>query len=351
MKNKINFKLVNACLILAFVCLAYLIKDLWIGIVGKILAIIFPFLIGFAIAYALHPLCRKLQSIGVNKWLSIIVVLLITFGLVISLVILVVPMLYSQIVLFLGNISIFISDISTKYSVDLGSLQSYISNISSELMKNLGTYVSNGAINIVNTSISFVADLVVVVFAAVYMLIYMDKIREFIKSNLKRKKKKTYNYIKRLDKETTSYFTGMGMNMLIQLIEYTLLFFLIGHPNYLILGLLAAVTNIIPYFGALIVNILALLIASVISTKLFILTLIVCLVCPQIDGYVIGPKVYGKTNKLNPLINIFAVFAGGILGGFWGVVMSIPITIILIATYKYFKSDIDNKIEKIKEKA
>ena len=125
---------------------------------------------------------------------------------------------------------------------------------------------------------------------------------------------------------------------------------MIGHPNYLILGILAAVTTIIPYFGALLVNILAVIIASVVSTKLLILTVIVCLVCPNIDGYIIGPKVYGKTNQLPALVNIFAVFAGGILGGFWGIVVSLPVAIILIATYKFFKEDINQRLVTIKEK-
>ena len=135
--------------------------------------------------------------------------------------------------------------------------------------------------------------------------------------------------------------------MLIQFIEYTIVFALIGHPNYLVLSILASVTTIIPYFGGLLVNILAVIIASVISPKLLILTLIVCVVCPSIDGYIIGPKVYGKTNQLPALVNIFAVFAGGILGGFWGIVISLPITIILITTYKFFREDINNKIETI----
>ena len=95
---------------------------------------------------------------------------------------------------------------------------------------------------------------------------------------------------------------------------------------------------------------MALIIASVISTKLFILTLIVCIICPNIDGYIIGPRVYGKTNKLHPLVNIFAVFAGGILGGFWGIVVSLPIAIIVLATIKFFKKDIDNTIGVIKDR-
>ena len=178
----------------------------------------------------------------------------------------------------------------------------------------------------------------------------MEDIRKNIKKKLKSKKNRSYNYIKRLDCEVNNYFSGLLKNILIQFFEYTIVFFLIGHPNYLILGILAAVTTIIPYFGGLVINILALVIASVVSTKLFVLTLIVCIVCPNIDGYIIGPKVYGKTNKLHPLVNIFAVFAGGILGGFWGIVVSLPIAIIIIATYKFFKEDINNKLVVIKDK-
>ena len=163
-------------------------------------------------------------------------------------------------------------------------------------------------------------------------------------------KKRIFAYVKRLDIEINNYFVGLLKNILIQFFEYTIVFFLIGHPNYLILGILAAVTTIIPYFGGLVINILALVIASVISTKLFILTLIVCIICPNIDGYIIGPKVYGKTNKLHPLVNIFAVFAGGILGGFWGILMSLPIAIIIIATIKFFKEDINNKLIVVMDK-
>ena len=100
----------------------------------------------------------------------------------------------------------------------------------------------------------------------------------------------------------------------------------------------------------MIVSRLFLLISSVISSQLFWLTLIVCLICPQVDSYIIAPKVYDKTNNLHPLISIFAVFAGGILGGFLGIVISVPIAIIIISTLKFFRSDIDTKIEEIKEK-
>lgn len=347
--NKINFRLVNLALLTIIVFLIYSIRGLWLGFVGKIFEIIAPFLLGFAFAYALYPLRKKLEAKGFPKLLAIFTVCFATIGTLILLVILVVPMLYDQILLFLSNLSVFIADFSSKYDLNLGVLQKSISEISSNVISNLGSSISDGAVNIVSTGISMVTNLIVIICVGIYLIFDMDRIREYVKDNLKRHKR-AYLYIKRLDMEITNYFTGIGMNMIIQCIEYTVVFFLIGHPNFLILGLLAGVTNIIPYFGAFIINVLAVLIASVVSTKLFILTIVVCLVCPNIDGYIIGPKVYGKTNQLHPLINIFAVFAGGILGGFWGILLSLPIAIVLIATYKFFQDDINGKIVNLKEK-
>lgn len=138
--------------------------------------------------------------------------------------------------------------------------------------------------------------------------------------------------------------------MIIQFFEYTFLFLIIGHPNFLLLGVLACVTTVIPYFGGLFTNVIALLIASVISPKLFILTLIVTLLFPNIDGYIISPKIYGKTNQLAPLLTIFVVFAGGALLGFTGIVIAVPLTIIISAIIRAYKVEISKKISNIKEK-
>lgn len=348
-KNKINYKLINILLVILIISLLYWISGLWVGIFEKVLAILFPFILGFAIAYALYPIQKKLINCGFPKWLSVGIIYFILIGFIVLMGMLVVPMFYDQSVLFLSNISAVITDISSKYELDLGLLQTSISDISSDFIKEIGSHISDGAITIVNTSISVVTNLIIVVIVSVYFLYDMSNIREGFKRRLENKKR-IFAYVKRLDIEINNYFVGLLKNILIQFFEYTIVFFLIGHPNYLILGILAAVTTIIPYFGGLVINILALVIASVISTKLFILTLIVCIICPNIDGYIIGPKVYGKTNKLHPLVNIFAVFAGGILGGFWGILMSLPIAIIIIATIKFFKEDINNKLIVVMDK-
>ncbi len=349
-KNQIDYKILNLLMMVATICLLYWVSGLWIGILNKLVSVFLPFLLAFVIAYALYPFVQKLVQCGFPKWLAVFVVVFVLVGFLALILVLFVPMLYDQVVLFLSNISAFITDVSSKYELDLGVLQSSFGTISTDVIKTLGQYLSDGAINIVNTSISVLTTLLITAIVSVYILWDMDVIREFVKRRLKSRKDRSYAYVKMLDSGISGYFTGLGLNIIIQLFEYTLVFKLIGHPNYLILGILAAVTTIIPYFGGLIINVIACLIASVISVRLFIFTLIVCLVCPNIDGYIVSPRVYGKTNQLHPLINIFAVFAGGILAGFWGIVVSLPVAIILLTTYRFFKEDISDKLVEMKEK-
>ena len=74
------------------------------------------------------------------------------------------------------------------------------------------------------------------------------------------------------------------------------------------------------------------------------------LIFPQIDGYLIAPKIYGKTNKVPALLTIFAVFAGGVLGGFIGIVIALPLTIIIQTIYKNYDEEISEKINNLKKK-
>ena len=109
------------------------------------------------------------------------------------------------------------------------------------------------------------------------------------------------------------------------------------------------VANLIPYFGGMINNVVAAVTAFVISPALFVKTLIVFAVLSMVDGYIINPLVYGKTNKVPPLVTIISVFVGGALFGIVGIIISLPLAIIIITTFKYFKEDMIEKIEDFKE--
>lgn len=348
--KRINYKYVNFLLILLIIYVLFLMRGLWGGAFLKLLTVLKPFIIAFAIAYALYPLEKWLISKKIPKSLSVTIIVVFTVLFLAIIIYSLIPLFTEQLISFFSSIMTFLGDISNKFDINIDPIKTTLSDIFNKFSKEIGNYISNGAINIVNASINFISNFVIIFVSTIYFLIDMDKIRDNVEAYFSKKKKKTYKLIKEIDYETTQYFKGLSLSLVIQFFEYTILFYLIGHPNFLLLGVLSSISSLIPYFGGLVTNLIALMIASVISPKLLILTLIIAIVFPNIDGYIISPKIYGKTNNISPLLTIFAVFAGGVLGGFMGILIALPLTIILRTIFNHYKGDITKKIGNIKEK-
>jgi predicted PurR-regulated permease PerM len=331
-------------------------KDLWLGILTKILNVLLPFVIAFAIAYVLHPLYKKIQSKGVPAPAAIVIICLalITFiGFILWLLIPnLLPMIFDQATSLFSALIKFIQDMSVKYDVNLAGLKDGVSQIATRFTTGIGENISDGFISIINQSLSIISKTVIILIVAIYFLSDMDKIRDDLENFLKhRKNKKTLRYVRTIDNAIHNYVNAFALYALIIFIQYTTVFYLIGHPHFLLLGLLSAVGTIIPYFGGIITNIVAIVTASVINSQLLILTVIVALIFPNIDGYFTSPKIFNKSNQLPALLSIFAVFAGGVIYGAVGIILALPITIILLTTYKFYQSEINSSIDKIKKKA
>ncbi len=346
LKKNINFKLINLALIALIVFLVYRTGNLWIGILGKVLEIVLPFLFAFGIAYALYPFLEKMMSKKIPKWAGIAIILLAILLLAGLVVYLVSTVMFSQLTSLFNSIIEFISSIKNT-SFDFAGLEENLSDIFKNILNSFGNYVSNGAINLIDTSVGLISKIFIVFAAFIYFLIDMQDIRREIKEFFMKKSSKTYSYVKTLDTQMKKFLTGLVQIMFITLIEYTLAYTIIGHPNAILLGFLAAVANLIPFFGGIGVNIIASITAFVVSPSLFIRTFITFAILSSVDSYVINPTVYGKTNKMHPLFTIIALFAGGKLFGLLGVFISFPLTILVVTTYKYYKNDIARNIKKV----
>ena len=264
----------------------------------------------------------------------------------------VVPLLYDQIILLGKNIIEVFDNFSTNFNLNIGSFEIKLTDYLNDIAKDLGTFASSTTMGILSSSINFTGKFIVGFVGFVYFLADMDKIRHGFREILSSISKRLVSYIKCMDVEISNYLKGLEIFMVIQLFEYSLLFLIIGHPNWLVLGILACVTTVIPYFGGLITNVIAIILATVISPKLLILTIattVICLIFPQLDGYLISPKIYGKTNSVNPLITIMVVSVGGTLKGMVGIVVALPIYLLIRTTYNFFKKDLQKGMKAVKE--
>ena len=342
-------RLLNILILVGIIYLLFLMRDLWVGVFIKLLAIFKPFIIGFVLAYAFYPFLKFMQR-KLPKWLGVLIILLIVLGIIAYIVINIIPVFTNELADLLSGLMQFIKDIDKKFGVDLTGLEDGLVLTFNKISKEFTNDIAVTGGKIINASINLISNFVISLVAFIYLLVDMDKIREKVKKYFKLKNKKTYNLVKEIDTSCTAYFRGLFINVLIQFIEYTLLYRIIGHPNFLLLGIIAAFSPLIPYFGGILMNLVAIITASVISPQLLVLSLIIMLIFPQIDGYLISPKIYGKTNKVPALLTIFAVFAGGVLGGFIGIVIALPITIIIQTIYKNYDDEISTKISNLKEK-
>jgi len=114
---------------------------------------------------------------------------------------------------------------------------------------------------------------------------------------------------------------------------------ILGVDFPLLLGILSGVTNLIPYFGAFLGGIPAVVIALSQSFRLAIYMAIAILIVQQIEGNIITPRIIGNKLGMHPLLIVFALLSGEKLLGIWGMLMAVPIAAVLkvILGWAYLK--------------
>ena len=102
---------------------------------------------------------------------------------------------------------------------------------------------------------------------------------------------------------------------------------IIGFPYPFILGIIAGVTNILPYVGPIIGVIPALAIALLSSNTnvSFLGAGMVYLIANAVDMLLVFPLLVSKIVNLHPILVIVSVLAGGQVGGVVGMIVVIPV--------------------------
>ena len=123
---------------------------------------------------------------------------------------------------------------------------------------------------------------------------------------------------------------------------------IIGVKYSVLLGFMIGLFNLIPYFGAIIAVIIAIIITLFTGgIGQAILMAVVIIILQQLDANIINPKIIGNSLSISPLLVIFAVTVGGAYFGVLGMFLAVPIfTVIklLIEEYVDYKNSIKKKL-------
>jgi predicted PurR-regulated permease PerM len=121
------------------------------------------------------------------------------------------------------------------------------------------------------------------------------------------------------------YVAGQGVLCLVMGLVSLVAYAIIGLPNVLVLGLLAAVGEAIPLVGPLVGAVPAALMALSIGPGKLVITIIL----HQTENYLLAPRIMRKAVGVNPFVSLLAFFAFGSLLGLGGVLLAIPMAAII----------------------
>ncbi|WP_316803106.1 AI-2E family transporter [Pedobacter nototheniae] len=297
--------------------------------------IIMPILMAFFISIMLLPVYRFLKRKKVPESLSIIlpIVLVALFvGLIvwffsnqIGALVKDFPQIKKNVALHLKSLSEWVSQL-THYSTT--EQLKFIDDKSNDLL-NMGGKLAGGAALTLSGVFVFIGLLPIYIYL---MLFYKDILLKFIFMWFKTDH---HPKVKEAIYETESIIKSYLIGLLIQISYMTILLggilMLIGIKHALLIGVIFAILNLIPYVGALIGNIIGVLLTLTSSQELWpVITVLGVIAFVQfLDNNILMPRIVGSKVKINALFAILGVFIGGSVAGVSGMFLALPIVAVL----------------------
>ena len=133
------------------------------------------------------------------------------------------------------------------------------------------------------------------------------------------------------------YLGGLTLSLAIQGVLSAVALYLLGVPYAALLGAWVAVTALIPYIGAWIGAVPAVLLALSVSPMTALFTAVLFLVIQQLEGNVLTPRIQGQAVRVHPVIIFLAVIAAGELAGIAGVIFAVPVLAVLRVLVDFFR--------------
>jgi len=337
---------------------------LWLGTIlfavwflSAIIGVLAPFLIALFLAYILNPLVVWLEKRRFRRWLSTLLIMILLVGGVVAFGLFIVPVALDQFRALTTGAGALAEDASR--AIESGSLFEFLGrfgvtgekakevlaqNLTPKLEEMLTTLFA-GLFDIVS-SVSTVAhqllNIIIVPFVLFYLLLDFPLVVHRCTMLVpKRTRPRFVQLASRADDLMGEYFRGA---MLVAAIQGTIsgfVLWLAGVQYAVVLGLMTAALDFVPYVGLavslLVASIVALLSGGAVGTRVLIVV-IMYLAQKVFEAAVLGPKILGTHVGLHPVILILSLLVFGYFLGFVGLLIAVPATALLIAGVKEWEA-------------
>lgn len=342
--------------ILAFKLFGYL--DDITSTLGKIISLSMSFIYGIVIAYVLNPIVKIIESktkmrrslaIAVTYILFITIIAIISIYGIPSLIDSIRDMI-NKVPGYIDSAQRFLNDIVSNDNINglinstgtLGTIQSYIEKIGYVLMNLL-----EGSFNTLFNLSSQLVKVVLGFLVSIYVLSDKDKLindwKRVLVLVLKEKRAKQVIEFGRIYNNMIGTYIGIKAidSTIIGIMAFILLT-IVKSEYALLLSIIVGITNMIPYFGPFIGEIVGFFINIFVSPTKGLVVFLTLFALQMFDGWYLDPKLIGSKVGVRPFWIIYAVVIGGGFFGPIGMLLASPTA----ATMKFYYSKL---LEKNKE--
>jgi len=323
-------------------------ERLWLGLLVACAVVIWlaryvrlPFVLGMAISYVLHPLIDRLERRGVHRQIAAGVIVLTFYGLAIVGVLLFTPLLARQVIDLVTSLP---GHVRTTYeslsplihralALSDGENMGDLAGTVAQRIADLLAVVVDGLLGKSLAALDLVLLLAVTPSVAFYLLRDWPKLLAAVDRRLPRQHVETIRtQAHAIDAVLAGFVCGSAVVCTTLALYYAIALTLVGLESGLLIGLVAGMVSFIAYLGTL-------------GSAAIAVTVAVFQFWPDwwriaavgaifaggevMNDYVLTPNLVGDKVQLHPLWVLFAVFVGGSLFGFVGVITAIPVSAVI----------------------
>ncbi len=135
-----------------------------------------------------------------------------------------------------------------------------------------------------------------------------------------------------------SYIRAQLILAALTMVVYTVVLSLMGVPYAFILGPLAGIFEFVPVVGPAVAAVLVFGVAGLTGYSHLVWLVLFLGIWRLVQDYVNSPRIMGKSLEISPIIQIFAVLAGGEIAGVVGALISVPVVAILRILWRRLSS-------------
>lgn len=342
-------RLAGILLLIFFIVILY-----FIFMINGLRSILFTLIISISLAYIINPLVNFLEKKKVKRVFGILLIYIGILGIIYLISVLIIPAIFKEVKdlvellpKYTDEISNFSNDFYNNYYKNLDNLPFGLNQIKDTIENNISNIqevlldAASGTMNFIMNFFSKALNVVLIPIIVFYLVKDKDYFKKNVILTIPNKHRTSLISLSReIDYSLGNFIRGQ-LTIAAFVGTLTAIGLLILDVNYAFtIGLIAGVTNVIPYFGAVIGGGIGMFFAFLDTPIKALWVLILFIVVNQIEGNFLQPKIMGDKVGLHPIIIIIALLVAGNLFGIIGMLIAVPIA----TTVKIVFSHIIRKI-------